>query len=90
MAIFQELFGKHEKTYENSMKMMAYANMPQRILLILFQTLVLSVVDSGFGLLTLSKIQIARLEVIQNQGMRTILGSHETRHVRVCVTFLTC
>ena len=49
-------------------------NMPQRILLILYQTLVLSVVDYGFGLLTLSKTQLERLEVIQNQGMRTILG----------------
>ena len=47
---------------------MACANM-----LILYQTLILSVVDYGFGLLTLSKTQLQRLEVIQNQGMRTIL-----------------
>ena len=53
---------------------MAYMNVPQRILQILYQTLVLSVVDYGFGLLTLSKTQLARLEVVQNQGMRTILG----------------
>ena len=58
----------------NALKVMAYMNMPQRILLILYQTLVLSVVDYGFGLLTLSKTQLARLEVVQNQGMRTILG----------------
>ena len=53
---------------------MACMNMPQRILPILYQPLVLSVVDYGFGLLTLSKTQLERLEVIQNQGMRTILG----------------
>ena len=44
---------------------MACANM-----LILYQTLILSVVDYGFGLLTLSKTHLQRLEVIQNQGMR--------------------
>ena len=32
----------------NALKVMAYMNMPQRILLILYQTLVLSVVDYGF------------------------------------------
>ena len=58
----------------NALKVMACMSMPQRILLILYQTLVLSVVDYGFGLLTLSKTQLQRLEVIQNQGMRTILG----------------
>ena len=52
---------------------MAYANMPQWILLILYQTPILSVVDYGFDILTLSKTHLQRLEVIQNQGMRTIL-----------------
>ena len=28
----------------------------------------------GFGILTLSETQLKRLEVIQNEGMRTILG----------------
>ena len=41
---------------------------------ILFQTLVLSVVEYGFRLLTLSKTQLNRLEVIQNEAMRAILG----------------
>ena len=58
----------------NALKVMACLSMPQRILFILFLTLVLAVVDYGFGLLTLSKAQLNRLEVIQNQGMRTILG----------------
>ena len=40
----------------------------------MYQTLVLSVVEYGFGLLTLSKSQLGRLEVIQNEAMRAILG----------------
>ena len=48
--------------------------MPQRILFTLFQALVLSVIDYGLGLLTLSSSQLHRLNVIQNEGMRTILG----------------
>ena len=48
--------------------------MPQRILVILFNTLVVSVIEYGLGLLTLSAAQHKRLEVIQNEGMRAILG----------------
>ena len=58
----------------NAIKTMARAKMCQRILVILFQTLVLSVVEYGFGLLTLSDSQLQRLEVIQNEGMRAIHG----------------
>ena len=58
----------------NLVKTMATAQMPQRVLLILFKALVLSVVDYGLGLLTLSTAQLRRLDVIQNEGMRSILG----------------
>ena len=57
-----------------ALKTMAAARMSQKILAMLFQTLVLSVVEYGFGLLTLSKTQLNRLEVIQNEAMRAILG----------------
>jgi len=57
-----------------AVKTMASAQMPQRVLLILFKALVLSVIDYGFGLLTLSTAQLKRLETIQNEGMRSILG----------------
>ncbi len=53
---------------------MASAQMPQRVLLILHKALVLSVIDYGFGLLTLSTAQLKRLETIQNEEMRSILG----------------
>ena len=58
----------------NVLKVIACANMHQRVLLILYQTLILSLIDYGFGLFTLSKTQLQRLEVIQIEGMRTILG----------------
>ena len=57
----------------NVLKVIACTNMHQRVLLILYQTLILSVIDYGFGIFTLSKTQLQRLEVIQNQGMRNIL-----------------
>ena len=57
-----------------ALKTMASCNMPQRILVILFNTLVVSVIEYGLGLLTLSAAQHKRLEVIQNEGMRAILG----------------
>ena len=58
----------------NALKRMAIRRMPQRILFILYQTLVLSVIDYGFGVLTLSASQLRRLDVVQNEAMRTILG----------------
>ena len=57
-----------------AVKTMACARMPQKTLVILFQSLVLSIIDYGYGLLNLSKTQLHRLDVIQNEGMRAILG----------------
>ena len=67
MAIFQALFVTKQKGL-NALKMMEYTIRPRRILLILYQTLILSVVDYGYGLITL------KLKVIRIQGMRTIFG----------------
>ena len=44
------------------------------IQLILFRTLVLSVIDYGFGLMTLADAHLNRLDSIQNEAMRIILG----------------
>ena len=57
-----------------ALKTISYVKLPQRTLLILYQALILSVVDYGFGMLTLSRTQRERLDVIQNEGMRVILG----------------
>ena len=49
--------------------------MSKRILCVLFQTLILSVIiNHGFGPMSLSEAQFKRLEVIQNEAMRAILG----------------
>ena len=51
--------------------------MSQKIFVILYQTLIVSVIDYGFGLLTLTCAQLKRLEtiyIIQNEAMRAILG----------------
>ena len=58
----------------NAVKVMARDRMPQRALVLMLDMLVLSQIDYGFGILTLSKTQIKRLEVIQNEGMRAVLG----------------
>ena len=52
-----------------AVKTMAMAQMPEKVLFILFKALVLSVVEYGLGLLTLSTAQLNRLEVIQNEGI---------------------
>ena len=70
-----------------ALKTMAIARMSQKVLAMLFQTLVLSVIEYGFGLLTLSKSQLNRLEVIQNEAMRVILAAQQTRRRRPCGTF---
>ena len=57
-----------------ALKTMAGARMSQKILVILYQSLILSVIIYGFGLLTLSCAQLKRLEVFQNEAMRAILG----------------
>ena len=57
-----------------ALKTMAAARMSQKILVTLYQALILSVINYGFGLLTLSADQLKRLESIQNEAMRTILG----------------
>ena len=57
-----------------AVKLMAGMGIQQKTLFILFKALVLSVIDYGLGLLTLSKSQLERLERTQNEGMRTVLG----------------
>ncbi|MCG8431104.1 MAG: hypothetical protein MJA29_08015, partial [Candidatus Omnitrophica bacterium] len=57
-----------------AIKVMANADTQQKVLVLLVQMLVLSVMDYGLGLLTLSQTQIQRLERIQNEAMRAALG----------------
>ena len=49
-----------------AMRTVALSGVSQRILMILYQTLVLLVIDYGFGLMTLRDTQLTRLDTIQN------------------------
>lgn len=56
------------------MKAVASSGVSQMILLILYQTLALSVIDYGFDLMTLAGTPFKRLDTIQNGAMRVVLG----------------
>ena len=58
----------------SAVKIMASAEMQQRTLFQMMQVVVLSVLDYGLGLLTLSQTQVDRLERVQNEAMRAVLG----------------
>ncbi|BFZ05508.1 hypothetical protein BsWGS_08547 [Bradybaena similaris] len=58
----------------NAVKVMAGAGFQQRTLFLLMLALVISPLEYGLGLLTLSPTQITKLERIQNEAMRAVLG----------------
>ena len=57
-----------------ALRVMAAANIEQRLLTLLFHALVLSPIQYAAAILTVSPTQIARLERVQNEAMRIILG----------------
>ena len=57
-----------------ALRVMAAANVEQRLLTLLFHALVLSPIQYAAAILTVSPTQIARLEKVQNAAMRIILG----------------
>ena len=57
-----------------ALRVMAAANIEQRLLTLLFNALVLSPIQYAAAILTVSPTQIARLEKVQNEAMRIILG----------------
>ena len=61
---------------------MAATSSAQRHLVLLYQGLVLSVIEYALPILTLSQTQIERLERIQNEAMRIILGCTKDTAVR--------
>merc|ERR1711923_90331 len=66
-----------------AMKAVASRGVSQRILLLLYQTLVLSVIEYGFGLMTLADTHLKRLDTIQNEAMRVHSWVHK-RHISSC------
>ena len=57
-----------------AMKVMAGEKMEQQLLVLLYKAVVISVLDYGLGLITVSTTQLQKLERIQNEAMRTTLG----------------
>ena len=58
-----------------ALKAMAAKGIEQRHLFLLYQSVVLSRIDYGLGLTTMSQTNLQKLERIQNEAMRTILGT---------------
>jgi hypothetical protein len=69
------------------MKVMAAANCEQWKLVLLYQGLVLSVIEYALAILTHSNTQIDKLERIQNEAMRIMLGCTRNTSCRA-MTFL--
>lgn len=75
-----------------AMRVMAAAHCEQRLLALLYQGLVLSVIDYALAILTLSITQTERLDKIQNEPMRIILGcirDTSTRTMRLLLDYPT-
>lgn len=56
-------------------KITTAANLDQQLLVLLYQGLVLSVIEYALAVLTLRPMQIYRFESIENETIHTILGN---------------
>ena len=54
---------------------MASKSIKQRHLFLLYQSVILSVIDYGLSLTTLSQSNLLKLDRVQNEAMRVILGT---------------
>ena len=75
-------FGRHVESTQlkckkgmSVIKAMAVKGIEQRHLFRLYQGIVLSVIDYGLGLTTMSQTNLQKLDRIQNEAMRVILGT---------------
>ena len=59
----------------SALKAMASKGIEQRHLSLLYQSVILSVIDYGLGLTTLSQSSLLKLDRVQNEAMRVILGT---------------
>ncbi|RUS78680.1 hypothetical protein EGW08_013568 [Elysia chlorotica] len=98
IKVFREDFSRHTKPafmlsficaqkMHKQDKMMASAHIQQNVLFVMFQLLILSVLDYGLGCLTLSEANLLKLERLQNEAMRTVLGCTRDTHI-ICMRFL--
>jgi ribonuclease HI len=66
---------------------MASARVEQHVLFLMMQLVVMSVIDFGLGCLTLSNRQTQRLDRLQNEAMRAVLGCTRDTHI-ICMRYL--
>ena len=59
----------------SALKAMASKGIEQRHLFLLYQSVILSVIDYGLGLTTLSQSNLLKLDRVQNEAIRVILGT---------------
>ena len=57
------------------MKAMAAIGIEQRHLFLLYQNVILNVIDYGLGLTTMSQFNLLKLDSVQNEAMRIVLGT---------------
>ena len=73
-----------------AMRVMSAAKCAQQLLFLLYQGLVLSVIEYAMAILTLSPRQTERLDKIQNEAMRIILGCTRDTEIRAMRYLLDC
>ena len=71
----------------NAIKTMEAAQIHQRVLFLMMQLVVLSIIDYGLGCLTLSATQIGKLEKIQNEAIRAVTGCTRDTPI-ICMRYL--
>ena len=68
------------------LKAMPSKGIQQRHLFPLYQSMLFSVIDYGLCLTTLSQSNLLKLDKVQNEAMRVILGKQKTHPLRPCTT----
>ena len=63
------------KKGQSELKAMASKGIEQRQLFLLYQSVILGIIDYGLGLITLSQSNLLKLDRVQNEAMRVILGT---------------
>ena len=72
-----------KKGLSTSKKARASKGIEKRHLFLLYQSVILSVIDYGLGLITLSQFNLLKLDRVQNEAMRVILGTTKDTAIEI-------
>ena len=70
----------------SALKVMTAKGIEQYHLSLLYQSVILNAIDYGLGLTTLSKSSLLKLDRVQNEAMRVILGTTKDTPMKPCTT----